>query len=102
MSALALIFPQFPYEVLNIILSFSEDSMITTSYHLTTGCSIHTIQWKSDPIYELESMIFVRRIFPSYWYADAIPDDKFIYFYMKSYFKQFIQQEGAWKLIQSS
>jgi hypothetical protein len=96
MSELAQILPQFPYDILNIILTFAENGMITHSYR--NGHLIHFIQWKSEPIYELEATILIRRLWPLYWCYHADPDDKFIYFYMKSYFKQVIQEEGVWRL----
>jgi hypothetical protein len=49
------------------------------------------IQWNMEPIFELEATILVRRIFPNYWYYDADPDEKYIYFFIKDYFKSVIR-----------
>jgi hypothetical protein len=71
MGDLILLLPQLPYEILNIILSFSEDGLIRAQIRCAT--------------------ILVRRIFPNYWYYDADPDEKYIYFFIKDYFKSVIR-----------
>ena len=98
MDIIHVIFPHFPHEILNLILVFVEEDMIRHRYQIGSGRLLHEIHWTSDPIYDLESTILVRRLFPIYWCYDSHPDDKYIYFYMKEYFKQFIQEEGGWKL----
>jgi len=89
MGDLILLLPQLPYEILNIILSFSEDGLIRSQIRYGKMC--YHIQWKSESIIELEATILVRRIFPNYWYYDADPDEKYIYFFIKEYFKSAIR-----------
>ena len=89
MGDLILLLPQLPYEILNIILSFSEDGLIRAQ--IRCGEISYHIQWNMDPIFELEATILVRRIFPQYWYYDADPDEKYIYYFMKDYFKSVIR-----------
>ena len=84
MGDLTILFPQLPYEILNIILSFSEDGLIRAQ--ICGGKMSYHIQWNMRPILELEATILVRRIFPQYWYYDADPDEKYIYFFIKNYF----------------
>jgi len=93
---LAWLLPRLPYEVINIILSYSEDGLVRSEYHLSSGALIHRIQWDCDILYDLEAMILVRRIFPAYWHHHADPDEKHIYFFIKEYFKKAIQQRGGW------
>ena len=90
MGDLTILFPQIPYDILNIILSFSEDGLIRSQIRCGTMC--YHIQWKSESIIELEATILVRRIFPHYWYYDADPDEKYIYFFIKEYFKSVIRE----------
>jgi len=93
--ALDRLFPQLPYEILNIILSFTDnDTLVGFYFHIPTGRIVPIIRWESELIYELSSMIFVRRIFPYYWYHDADIHEKYIYFFMKDYFRHLIKEEG--------
>jgi hypothetical protein len=96
MTSLATVMRRLPYEIINIILSYSEDGLVHSTYHLGSGKLIHRIQWKSEYLYELESTVLIRRIFPMYWYYGADLDEKYIYFFMKEYFKQKIQLQGRW------
>ena len=89
MGDLTVLLPQLPYEILNIILSFSEDGLIRAQ--IRCGKMSYHIQWNMGPIFELEATILVRRIFPHYWYYDADPDEKYIYFFIKDYFKSVIR-----------
>ena len=94
MGDLAAIFPRFPYEILNIILSYSEDGLIRGRYY--RGWMVHRIQWDSEFIYDLEALLLMRRVFPGYWYYGANPDEKYVYFFIKDYFKTSIRERGAW------
>jgi hypothetical protein len=96
MGDLSAIFKELPYEILNIILSFSEDGLIRTRYHQEFGWMIHYIQWESNFIFELEALLLVRRLFPMYWYYNAHSDEKHIYFFIKDYFKEEISRRGSW------
>lgn len=94
MGDLAAIFPRFPYEILNIILSYSEDGLIRGRYY--RGWMVHRIQWDSEFIHDLEALLLVRRIWPLYWCYEADSDERHIYFFMKGYFKTAIRERGAW------
>ena len=96
MVDLSEIFPQLPYEILNTSLSFSEDGIVQSHYHLRYGRMVHRVDWKSELIMDLEAMIIVRRLFPLYWYYTATADEKYIYFYLKDYFKSFLVKQGSW------
>jgi len=94
MGDLTTLFPQLPCDILNIILSFSEDGFIRA--HIRCGKMSYRIQWRTEPILELEATILVRRIFPQYWYYDADLDEKHIYFFIKEYFKSVIHERESW------
>jgi len=98
MSDLHIIFKKFPYDILNVILSFSEDGLIRKRYHPQFGWIMYRIQWDFNTIFELEALLLVRRLYPSYWYYGADPDDKMIYFFIKEYFKEKIcRRGGSWE-----
>ena len=94
MGDLAAIFPRFPYEILNIILSYSEDGLIRGSY--LRGWMVYRIQWDSELIYDLEALLLMRRVFPEYCSYSAHPDEKHVYFFIKEYFKAEIRERGVW------
>jgi hypothetical protein len=94
MVGLSEIFPQLPYEILNTILSFSEDGVIRARY--SRGRMVYRIHWDSDSVCDLEALLLVRRIWPMYWYYDADSDERYIYFFMKDYFKAVIKERGVW------
>lgn len=97
MGDLPVIFEKLPYDILNIILSFSEDGIIRRRYHPQFGRIVYRIQWDFDAIFELEALFLVRRIYPLYWYYDAHADEKHIYFFIKDYFKEEIcKRGGSW------
>jgi hypothetical protein len=93
MGDLAAILPWFPYDVLNIILSYSEDGLIRARY--SRGRMVYRIHWDSDSVCDLEALLLVRRVFPGYWYYDADSDERYIYFFIKDYFKAAIRERGV-------
>lgn len=98
MDDVGMVLPRLPYEVLNVVLGFMEEGLIRHQYHIGSGRVLHAVHWTAGPRYDLESTVLVRRFFPANWYYNRHPDDKFIYFYMKDYFRQLIQEEGAWRM----
>lgn len=87
------VLPFLPNDVIGIILSFSEDGMIRSCYRM--GRLVHRIHWKHESRYELEAMILVRRIFPEYWCYDADNDERYIYVFMKAYFKGWLSRRDG-------
>jgi hypothetical protein len=94
MGDLAAILPWFPYDVLNIILSYSEDGLIRARY--SRGRMVYRIHWDSDSVCDLEALLLMRRIFPEYCYYYCHPDEKHVYCFIKDYFKAEIRERGMW------
>ena len=75
-----------PTELLNLIFTYFENGPVITRYDLATGKMRHLIQWNSEHISQIESMLMIKRFFPSY--LQRISDHAYhlIYFKAKAYF----------------
>ena len=86
MEILEQVQPSIPVEILNLISTYLEDGPVVTRYHLTSGTRIALIQWNSSNIAKVESMLMVKKFFPSYFQNIHQPEYRRIYFNAKSYF----------------
>ena len=77
------IFPQLPCEVISHILSFSEDGAVISRYR--NGRWEQHIQWSSDAIADIESMLVLRHHFYLYWQHDAPEEYRDLYRILKAY-----------------
>jgi hypothetical protein len=79
-----------PYELINHILSFCEDDLVCHHYHLNSGTFTQHINWKSERIDEIKSTLRIHRFFPYYLLSSQDPDHRYIYQYLKGYFREHI------------
>ena len=89
MNSLHILLP-LPYELINSILSFCEDDLVCHHYHLTSGTFTQRINWKSERIDEIKLTLRIHRFFPYYLLSCDDSDSRFIYQYLKGYFREHI------------
>jgi len=90
MNSLHLLLPHIPYEMINHILSFCEDDLICHHYHLNSGTFTQHINWKSERIDEIKLTLRIHRFFPHYLLSCDDSDSRFIYQYLKEYFREHV------------
>jgi hypothetical protein len=90
MDSLHRIKPRIPYEIINHILSFCEDDLVCHHYHLNSGTFTQRINWNSERIAEIKLTLRIHRFFPYYLLSSEDPDHRFIYQYLKDYFREHV------------